>query len=199
MTRNLMLSLTLLVLIASPCLALAQNPCFTQAHQQCYDDADYCYETCDYYTPGDCDRCFTELDECLYHTGDADVDCVDISVDNCPDDPNTSQADCDSDDIGDVCDDLNGTYEKTSHSSPCYVDVDDHVFYWTLELYRDAYYTDTSPCGSPDRTILELMDSATCSKTTSTWECCEIHFLGILGAGGCDFLLNQNRCEGEAT
>jgi hypothetical protein len=54
---------------------------------------------------------------------DRDGDDIPDRADNCPDDPNTNQADADGDDVGDVCDQCNGRDDEVCFCGDAIVDV----------------------------------------------------------------------------
>jgi hypothetical protein len=84
---------------------------------------------------------------------DYDCDGVDNLSDNCSDNYNPSQADCDGDGLGDVCDVTDGVFQPTGPVKTCMTDKDTHFpnVYITFEHHVEQRLVDVSNCGSPDR------------------------------------------------
>ncbi|MEM8962769.1 MAG: hypothetical protein AAGD38_14885 [Acidobacteriota bacterium] len=88
--------------------------------------------------------------------GDADQDGVLDNSDNCVFHANANQADCDGDGLGDVCDSDDATWQLVEADRHCYIDVDEHIFYNTLELYTEDRYRDISSCNQPDKWVVDV-------------------------------------------
>lgn len=72
---------------------------------------------------------------------DYDSDGVNNSADNCRCTPNSNQANCDGDSWGDACDSVdNSWYLYQTSTATCYVDVDNHFLYETMEMYGKKVY-----------------------------------------------------------
>jgi len=102
----------------------------------CWNSPTQSYVTCLQY--GSCNK-------------DPDADGVLWQSDNCPRNANSNQADCDGDNIGDVCDALNGSFVATGTKTVCAADKDNHVAYFDIEVTYQQKYSDISACHSPDR------------------------------------------------
>lgn len=124
---------------------------------------------------------------------DGDEDGVTNDVDNCTCTPNSSQADCDGDGAGNVCDNENANY-VFSHKELCMVDRDTHFGYFELEKHHDWVYVDVSSCNSPPKLeTREDPDSAWCFNI-STYDCC--FEVLLLDDWWCN-RVNQNFCQGN--
>lgn len=103
----------------------------------------FCTEICG--GGASCQKSCRELDgtwiTCGEYAGnpanDLDGDGVANGPDNCNCTSNPSQADCDGDSQGDACDPYDNSWYLHNFSiGTCHVDVDDHVFYETMEMYN---------------------------------------------------------------
>lgn len=104
---------------------------------------------------------------------DLDGDGVLNTVDNCTCTPNTNQADCDHDGAGDACDSISTWTWTGTQTAACYIDVDDHVLWETVEIYgRDAYHND---CTGQTCYKRKLLTSFNCPGG-ATLACCLDHW-----------------------
>lgn len=102
---------------------------------------------------------------------DYDCDGVNNITDNCTDDPNSNQADCDSDGWGDVCDGQNATYQASGSVDTCMTDKDNHIGYFTFEHHVEQRQVDVSSCGAPDQWNRWVREDNDC-VAISDYDCC---------------------------
>ncbi len=113
---------------------------------------------------------------------DFDRDGVPNLSDNCWCAANPNQANCDGDSLGDACDSVdNSWYRVAIGSQACYVDVDNHVYKYTIEMY----YGDTwrSGCTGAVCTKKYLNYDFDCSIGSDLNACCrqKAHWLPDCG------------------
>lgn len=138
---------------------------------------------------------------------DYDCDGVANNVDNCTDDPNSNQADCDNDGIGDVCDFTDGIFRNSGPVKTCMSDKDSHVGYTTWEHHVEQRQVDVSNCHAPDRWQRWIRSSGSCCNVPpcnagySDQECCLETIGGSISQVGdseflwCGSYRNQDRCH----
>ncbi|HEX2251980.1 MAG TPA: hypothetical protein VHQ65_01770 [Thermoanaerobaculia bacterium] len=124
---------------------------------------------------------------------DLDGDAVLNTADNCLCTPNTSQANCDGDGAGDVCDSENANYQQVSNQR-CWIDHDEHVTHYVLEDYWERRFVDFGSCGAPDKYERYLRDDATCAgfPPPDEYDCC-INLI-VPDHGWCS-QIDQNFCH----
>jgi hypothetical protein len=93
---------------------------------------------------------------------DYDCDGVANITDNCTDDPNSDQADCDNDGLGDVCDFTDGVFQNSGPVKTCMTDKDSHIGYTKWEHHVEQRLVDVSSCNSPDRWQRSIRSSGGC-------------------------------------
>lgn len=136
----------------------------------CQAQKTYCYEDVDGDGPIYLD------DNCIWTYNpdqtDSDGDGRGDACDSCPTTVD-SGADCDGDGIGDACDSSNAIWQQaaTPTSSVCWVDLDRHFGYYTLEFKRFEILNDVSGCGSPTQYNYIKVDDEDCT-TESKQDCC---------------------------
>lgn len=150
---------------------------------QAIQGLELCRDWCDH-TPATClDPCRNDSDtatiSCMEYFGpDHDGDGVANSIDNCACNPNSDQANCDGDSLGDVCDPNNARWVRIQDNSAiCHIDSDSHTFYRTTELYSSEVYQNDCGGGTCVKNIFE--DSWNCTQPITAVECCERHFPAI--------------------
>jgi len=119
-----------------------------------------------------------------------DGDNIDWWVDNCPDVYNPDQADCDGDDIGDACDSKNEKWVYVSTDpNLCYIDVDDHLLFQTLEAYGKQTFQNI--CGAGGTCIKHyFLGGGDCPRPLSSAYCCKQEMPDEV----CDMFLNHDLC-----
>lgn len=131
-----------------------------------------------------------QLSMCLNFLSDYDGDGVPNSTDNCSCNPNANQANCDGDSRGDVCDPIDNSWQLTLDSSQvCEVDVDNHTFWETIELYVGDVYQ--SSCTGATCIKKVLKDDFNCpGPSGATVSCCQSNASVIDCAGA----WNSDQC-----
>jgi len=157
--------------VAQPACEGVCNP-LMDCRMPCYDGG---YITC-----GEYQSCNADLD------GDG----VLWWNDNCPQHYNPAQADCDGDNIGDTCDSKNEKWVLVSTDYDlCYIDVDDHLLFQTLEAYGKQTYTNV--CGSGGTCIRHyFLGGGDCPRPLSSAYCCDQAFPEEV----CDMFLKKDLC-----
>jgi hypothetical protein len=104
-----------------------------------------------------------------------DMDGIPVNDDNCPFTFNPDQTDCDGDRTGDACDSEDATWQtgQAPGTPPiCWVDVDRHFGFFTLEFRGLNATVDVSACGNlPTNYQYALRDDENCINET-TFDCC---------------------------
>jgi hypothetical protein len=184
MSRVSIMSVMFLGLVVAACGAAAEepglggsatveqavlDPCLTgcrQEHLACIRD---CARSPD---GTDC-GCSQQLADCELScpNADSDSDGAQNGVDNCPSISNPTQANCDGDAFGDVCDSLNASYQPVTSDHTCWTDKDTHFPHFTFENHVQRKEQDVSSCGAPDRFIGRVAASNNCFNI-SDFDCC---------------------------
>jgi hypothetical protein len=136
-------------------------------------------------------RCEFQYRQCILGcpNADPDGDGYPNHSDNCPTVWN-NQVDCDEDDIGDACDPESGVFQTIETGLPCYIDRDDHLIYFTLELYVEDRSIDISNCSSPDLWVQRFDSDIDCWNVDEE-TCC----LSVFWETGLCSYIGQDRCH----
>ncbi len=185
MSRSVVLALAVALGLAGAQVARAQF-CETDCANVCTGSS-LCSESC----TEDCDQ----PSSCGAY-GVCDIDPDDdgvISNDNCPLTYNPSQANCDGDSAGDVCDSLNAAYYPTAGSQACHIVGRTHFAYFDVALHTEAPIHDSSSCGAPDGWAHYGGPTLSCSwlQAQTLLACCDLRFGPVL----CTQYLNNNQCH----
>lgn len=182
MSRALTLATLLLILWpAAQAAAQSDTDCSqlctptTWCSEQCEDNGQWI--TCNEY--GVCDV-------------DIDDDGLPDNWDNCPGHYNPSQADCDGDGTGDVCDSENGTFYLTSTNGPCFIRSRLHFGWYEQNRYWEGLYRDGSACNSPDEWRYLGQETKNCAIWLGDYECCLNSWNSYTQ---CNQILDNNQCH----
>lgn len=161
MRKHTLYLLALLVIVSA-------KAAFADCQQDCSRVLDECRQSC-----SQC-SCEADYESCIYYCQytDWDGDGVVDPSDNCPDTPNSNQANCDGDSFGDVCDSFNANYQAVTAEKTCMTDKDQHTLRsFTFEHHVEWLERDMSSCGGTDRWRSRIREDNTCAFI-SDYDCC---------------------------